>query len=502
MSALHAEWTKFRTLRGRIAALVGAALASVLFLLVGTTSGADHPQDPAPFPVGPGGEAVNDNAYFLHRELTGDGTVTVAVTALTGLRSDPAGGPDATVPGVTPWSKAGVLVKQNLTPGSGYAAVTATAGHGVRMQHDYTHDLAGLPGAPSAGAPQWLRLVRTGAEVTGYDSPDGVRWTALGVARLTAPDAPVQVGLFVAAPAAIDTADGGGSAPALATGRFGRPSLDGAWAHQNGSWEGTQLGGSAGGSGSYPPGTSGDWTSDPDGGWTLTGAGDLAPVVGGPAGGPAFTVETSLIGTFVGLLVLAVLAVQFATAEHRRGLLGATLAATPRRGRVLAAKCTVVAAAAFTVGAAVATVSIPLGRMRAHATHFAVLTVPGAVELRAVLGTGLLLAATAVLALALGTALRRSATAITTVVATTVLPYLLAFGGLLPAGPAEWLLRLTPAAGFAVQQTLPRHAHVLSVYTPASGYFPLSPWTGLAVLLVWTALAVTTAAVLLRRRDA
>ena len=58
------------------------------------------------------------------------------------------------------------------------------------------------------------------------------------------------------------------------------------------------------------------------------------------------------------------------------------------------------------------------------------------------------------LALALGTILRRSARAVTAVILLIVLPYILAVASVLPAGPAEWLLRVTPAAAFAVQQTV------------------------------------------------
>ncbi|MFJ2188478.1 hypothetical protein ACIOJE_11005 [Kitasatospora sp. NPDC087861] len=502
MRALHAEWTKFRTVRGWVLGSVGAMLASVLFLLVGTASSNQHPQGVTALPVGPGGEAVNDSFYFVHQALTGDGSITVLVTALTGVLADPAGGPGGNTSGVTPWSKAGILVKESLDQGSPYAAMMVTGAHGVRMQNDFTHDRAGLAGSPSTAEPRWLRLVRTGRTVIGLDSIDGVRWTEVGAARLPEPATTVQVGLFVAAPAAVQASGGGSSSPATATGDFRRVTLSGAWGQAAGGWQGGQVGGDAGTSGSYAPGTIGGWTATTGEGFTVTGAGDIAPVVGGPALGPAFTVETFLVGTFVGLIVLTVVAVQFVTTEYRRGLLGQTLAATPHRSRTLAAKATVVATVAFAVGAAAATVSIPLGELRSHATHFAVLTVPTAVQARAALGTGLLLAATAVLSLALGVVLRRSATAITAVVAATVFPYLLAFGGMLPSGPAEWVLRLTPAAGFAVQQTLPRHDQVLSVYAPSSGYFPLSPWGGLAVLGTWSALALAAAAMLLRRRDA
>ena len=34
-------------------------------------------------PLGPGGEAVTDSFYFVHRPLAGDGSITVRVTSLT-----------------------------------------------------------------------------------------------------------------------------------------------------------------------------------------------------------------------------------------------------------------------------------------------------------------------------------------------------------------------------------------------------------------------------------
>jgi ABC-type transport system involved in multi-copper enzyme maturation permease subunit len=108
---------------------------------------------------------------------------------------------------------------------------------------------------------------------------------------------------------------------------------------------------------------------------------------------------------------------------------------------------------------------------------------------------------TAVLALALGAVLRRSAAAVAAVISVIVLPYLLALT-VLPAGAADWLLRITPAAAFAVQQTQPQYPQVSNVYTPAFGYYPLAPWAGLAVLCAWAALALGLAFFLLRRRDA
>lgn len=83
-----------------------------------------------------------------------------------------------------------------------------------------------------------------------------------------------------------------------------------------------------------------------------------------------------------------------------------------------------------------------------------------------------------------------------------VLPYLLSVAAVLPQGAAEWLLRVTPAAAFAVQQTVVRYPQVAASYSPTDGYFPLPPWAGFGVLCAYTAVALVVATVLLRRRDA
>jgi hypothetical protein len=123
-------------------------------------------------------------------------------------------------------------------------------------------------------------------------------------------------------------------------------------------------------------------------------------------------------------------------------------------------------------------------------------------QVRVVAGTAALLAVAAVLALAVGTVLRRGAAAVTVVIVAIVLPYLLAVASALPAGAARWLLRLTPAAAFAIQQSLSQYPQVTAAYTPLTGYFPLAPWAGFAMLCGYAALALGLAAFLLRRRDA
>src|SRR6516165_9091403 len=77
--------------------------------------------------------------------------------------------------------------------------------------------------------------------------------------------------------------------------------------------------------------------------------------------------------------------------------------------------------------------------------------------------------------------------AVTAVIAGIVLPYLLAtIPGVLPTGAEEWLVRITPAAAFSIQQSLPAYPQVTAQYTPGNGYFPLAPWAvGLGARAAW-----------------
>ncbi|MGH2892686.1 MAG: ABC transporter permease subunit, partial [Solirubrobacteraceae bacterium] len=119
-------------------------------------------------------------------------------------------------------------------------------------------------------------------------------------------------------------------------------------------------------------------------------------------------------------------------------------------------------------------------------------------QMRVIVGTGLLLALTAVGVLALGTILRRAAGAVTAGIIVFVLPSLLGPG----SSGASWLYQATPAAAFSVFGALPRSSLVDDPFTVANGYYPLSPWGGLAILAAYSAVALTLAAYLLRRRDA
>jgi len=444
-------------------------------------------------PVGPDGQTVGDQFYFVHRPMGGNGSITVRVTAMTGTITYPPPNHDQIVAGLVPWAKAGIIIKDGTAQGSSYAALVITGGHGVRMQYDYTRDIAGRSGGVSAQSPRWLRLTRSGATITGYESVDGAQWTKVGTAHLPRLPRTVEVGLLATSPGDVTlhpTGFGGGIAESRftqATGVFDNVSLDGAsaekWSHGSvgemghTDWERYHR----------PPGL-----VESDGTFTVTGSGDIGPV--GTEGGRS--VEDTLLGLAIGLIVVIVVAVRFMTGEYRPGRAGAT----PPDGRVLAAKAVVIGAVAFVSGLVAAGVVVPVGTKFLRANGNSVLAVSALTELRVIVGAAALLAVAAVFALALGALLRRTWAAILVAIPAVVLPYVLAALPLLPDDVSQGLMRLTPAVGFAVQQTLHEYPQVVAHYAPSAGYFPLPWWAGFAVLCGYAAVVLTLAVFRLRRR--
>jgi ABC-type transport system involved in multi-copper enzyme maturation permease subunit len=491
--AVRAEWVKLRTVRGWVAGLilvpVLTALLSVL-IASGRNCGFVYPgangqpiSGGCTAPVGPGGELVEDQFYFVHQTLTGAGSITTQLTSLTSNVS------------VQPWAKAGIIIKASAVPGSAYAAMVVTGAHGVRMQWNYTGDTAGLPGQVSAASPRWLRLVRSGDTITGYDSADGTRWTKVGSVTLAGFPAAAQAGLLATTP--MPPGQGNvevGSAP-RATGTFGRINMTGSAA---GTWTGTSIGANPG-----PGADQGAGYQQTGSGFTVTGSGDIAPDTGADNGGTATAVAQALDGLFGGLIVVIIVGVVFVTAEYRRGLMRVTLAATRGRGRVLAAKALVAGAVTFAVSLIGFAVALPLSEriLRNHGN--VVEPVSGLTEVRMVVGVAAVFGLIAVLGVALGTIFRSGAGAVMTGIALVVVPWFLAVATPgLPATLDTWLMRLSPDAALAVLQTIPKYPQVAGQYLPFNGFYPLTWWAGFAVLLAWVGGALALAARLLDRRDA
>lgn len=197
--------------------------------------------------------------------------------------------------------------------------------------------------------------------------------------------------------------------------------------------------------------------------------------------------RVSLTAAFFCQLVLGVLGVLVVSAEYGTGTIRATIAANPRRARVLAAKVAVFGLLALVVGEAVTFVSFYVGQaMVSPPVPHATLSTPG--TLRAVVGTGLYLCVVGLLGLGLATLLRHTAGAVS------------AFVGVLLVLPI-----IVSALPSSVQHDVGRFLPLQmgrALMDPHPGPYLFAPWTGLVVLVGYTLAVLAVAAVLLVRRDA
>jgi ABC-type transport system involved in multi-copper enzyme maturation permease subunit len=514
---LRSEWIKFRTIRGWVIAMIAAAILVGLPIVTLGNTAKDNNSIPNQ-PIGPNGLAVVDSFYFQHRPIGVDATITARVTALTGHTLLPPNKGAFKPPGAArpqPWAKAGIIVKASTEPGSAYAAILVTADHGVRFQYDFTHDVAGLSGTASAAAPRWIRLTRAGDLITGYDSVNGRTWSTVGTVRLHGLPATSQAGPFVASPTEYYSGqqfanNDGQPFTTIATAKFDRVALTGA--APGGSWRDTQVGagqvgplcgaqtglscGAQAKKNHDVPGSA----SGSGGAVTLSGAGDIAPYLAivDPIG-------LSYKGSLIGLIVVIALAALFITSEYRRGMIRTTFTASPRRGRILVAKAIVIGSTTFAAGLVGAAVAFPIAEHKIAANGwptsiYPIRAIASGIGLQFVIGTAALLAVGTVLTLAIGALLRRSAGTIAVAVLVTIFPLVLAT--VLPQTPADWLLRLTPAAGFGLQQGNVHYSQVSSTCLPYNGCYPLAPWTGFGVLCAWALAGLVAAVIVVRRRDA
>jgi hypothetical protein len=501
ISLLRSEWTKFRSVRGWMIGIILAPLVTIGFsALTGSASqcGYMYPgpdgqtiSGPCSAPKGPGGELVQDQFYLTRQTLTGNGGITVRMTGLSS--SD-----------LQPWAKAGIIIKASagargdgsprsgITPGSAYAAMMLTGAHGARFEWDYVNDVAGSPGA----APRWLRLIRTGDTIKGYDSADGAHWTEAGTATLAGLPPSVQIGMFATTPGARQNSSF--TEAITATGTFDNVSLTG---RTSAKWTGIHVN-----SGPPLPGGGQPYTGFQQTGasaFTVTGMGNIAPDVPGNNGGTSEPITRTLTGTFAGLIVVIVIGAIYITAEYRRGMIRTTFAATPARGAVLVAKAVVIGAVTFVAALAGAALAIPVASHELRAGGNVIVPLSTLTYLRVAAGTAAVFAGAAILGLTLGALFRRGVAAVTTGIVVIVVPYFLAIASPgIPATLADWLMRVFPTAALAVQQTIPVYPQVASSYLPFNGFFPLTALAGFAVLIAWAGGALWLAARQLQRADA
>ncbi|GGX00012.1 ABC transporter [Streptomyces malachitofuscus] len=193
----------------------------------------------------------------------------------------------------------------------------------------------------------------------------------------------------------------------------------------------------------------------------------------------------SLTLSVVALMTAGVAGALAVCGEYSSGTITATLAAVPRRGRVLAAKTALMAAMLYGIGLVSCTVAYLLGSAVLDGTH------PQGDPLPALFGIAALFSVVGALGVAVGTFVRHPAGAVTAVIAVLLLPSV--FGPLL-GDLQRWVAGATPTAALEkLTQTSDARPETVG---------SLGAWPSLALVAGYTALALAGAAVVLRRRDA
>lgn len=192
---------------------------------------------------------------------------------------------------------------------------------------------------------------------------------------------------------------------------------------------------------------------------------------------------------FTGIF-FSVLGVMAAASEFSSGMIRVTLTATPRRGRVLAAKAAAISALTLVAGL-VATVAMFLVAQAIYGSYdLPTASLADSETLRAILLIVALGPLFPVIGLTLAVLLRRSAGAVATLLAMIFAPVI--FGGLLPAWFQDNVLRYFPGAA----------QDSLSLSHLTDGPENIGTFVALVVMAAWLAAFAGAAYLALTRRDA
>jgi len=206
----------------------------------------------------------------------------------------------------------------------------------------------------------------------------------------------------------------------------------------------------------------------------------------GPNFDPAFR---SLVGLYLGQLIIAVLGALTITSEYATGMIRTSLAVQPRRGTLFAAKAVVFAVVSLVTGLVASFASFFIGQAILSSKHLNT-TLSQPHVLRAVIGGGLFLAVCGLLSFGLGAILRHTAAAITAAIG--LLFVLTIVSNFLPQ---SWQVH--------VDKWIPANAgsQIWTVVTDPTAHL-FSAWTGFGVFVAYAAIAIGAGFILFRKRDA
>lgn len=123
-----------------------------------------------------------DAFRFVYTTLTGDGSIVTRVTS---------------EQYVSNWTKAGVMMRETLDPGSQHALMLVSPGKGLAFQRRVAAGGLSISTPGGAGiAPYSLKLTRTGSTIAASISSDGSHWTLVGTDTISMTPT-IYVGLAV-----------------------------------------------------------------------------------------------------------------------------------------------------------------------------------------------------------------------------------------------------------------------------------------------------------------
>lgn len=109
-----------------------------------------------------------DGFHYVYQPFIGDGEIVARVTAVQNTMNH---------------AKAGLMIREELTPGAKHATIAVTATDGAQFLKRVTADdvttVAKLGGNKNT-FPYWVKLVRQGDTFTAYESLDGQKWETTG----------------------------------------------------------------------------------------------------------------------------------------------------------------------------------------------------------------------------------------------------------------------------------------------------------------------------------
>ena len=201
-------------------------------------------------------------------------------------------------------------------------------------------------------------------------------------------------------------------------------------------------------------------------------------------------IGAALIGQLASAILFLVIGVKAATAEYGADMMRLTLTATPRRGRVLAAKALVVTVVIIVAALVSNIVMFLLARTILSAYGIETTSLLDADALRAVLGSAALAPLFPLIGLALGITLRSTAATIIAVLAVIFAPPFV--GGLVPESWKGDALEYVPMAA----------SDAISIGHLPDSAAGLSPALAALVVAGWLAVFLGGAWAMFERRDA